>query len=445
MTDSSFILKFLPDFYRNNMVDEDGSSLLTPLFDNYVNAMGDKLYQAQQISMMPYLFKANFYIEETFKTIDTSNSNRYKTGYKIDSSIIQFDGLYYDAKFTSICNIGYTIYQDISKDIRYIVFNSQINQDTIFVKSCRKDLKVMQKIFGVLLQHVVEIPDISLATSDYVISFLDIETSYKKYQNELIAIQYGLMNGPSLTVLNNMIGIYSNLPYSPFDGIIVNIDGNAVTIKDNNSTNTTTLTCTHINPELTLGQEIDRFTILEKPCYRLLTLYTNPARFASFLLGYLGALTNNVLYLNKADNEKDASLYFDSLISWDDIGIYWDMGHSEGNLAPPTDINQPDIPSWEYNDTNFIINDYFVDAGFVDAGFVDGDTQQIYEMLRNLIIFEYTDTNISDYYNVLNFTPLLTDKLKNLVRRTIATHTKMIYINPMYFVEKGFVDIGFVD
>lgn len=445
MTDSSFILNFLPDFYKNNIVSEDGRSLLTPIFDNFVNAMGDQLYQAQQISILPYLFKTKFYIEETFKTIDTSNSNRYKTGYKIDNSIIKFDGLYYDGKFTLLCNISYTIYHDIAKDIRYIVFASQINQDTIFVKSCRKDLKTMQKIFGVLLQHVVEIPDMSLATSDYVISYLDIESLYKKYYNELIAIQYGLVNGPSLTVLNNMVGIYSNLPYSPFDGIIINIDGNSVTIKDNNSTDIVTLTCTHINPTFYLGQRITRFTILEKPCYRFLTLYDNPARFASYLLGYWGLLTNNLLYLNKADKEKDASLYFDSQISWDDLGVCWDMGHNYGDSTSPTDINQPYIPSWNNNDSRFIFNPYFVDTGFVDPGFVDGDTQQIYEMFRNIIIFEYTDSNISSNYDVLNFTPLLTDKLKNLLRRTIATYTKAIYLTPMYFVENGFVDIGFVD
>ena len=60
MTDSSFILNFLPDFYKNNMVSEDGRSLLTPIFDNFINAMGDQLYQAQQISLLPYLFKTKF-------------------------------------------------------------------------------------------------------------------------------------------------------------------------------------------------------------------------------------------------------------------------------------------------------------------------------------------------------------------------------------------------
>ena len=121
------------------------------------------------------------------------------------------------------------------------------------------------------------------------------------------------------------------------------------------------------------------------------------------------------------------------------------MGHNYGDSTSPTDINQPYIPSWNNNDSRFIFNPYFVDTGFVDPGFVDGDTQQIYEMFRNIIIFEYTDSNISSNYDVLNFTPLLTDKLKNLLRRTIATYTKAIYLTPMYFVENGFVDIGFVD
>ena len=445
MPDSAFILDFLPDFYRNFMVDDNGQSLLTPILDNYLNAMGDQLFQAQQISQALSLETTPWNLDESFVTIDTSESNRYKTGYKIDSSIVRYNKLYFDGKFTHPCSITYTIFHDLSKDIRYLVFNSQIDQNIIFVDYCSKDIKILQKTFGKLLRHEIDIPNLTLSPSDVVINFLDIESQYAKYRNQLTAIQYGLMHTPTPAVLNSVVGIYSNLPYAPFDGIITRINSNTLDIQDDTTGNIKTLTCLYVDPALTLGQRIKKYTILEKPCYRIFDIYSKPARFASFLLGYFGASTNNLLYLNKGDSEQDASLYFDSFVSWDCPNVYWDMGHNFGNPPPPTDVNQPDIPSWEYEDSKFIVNSYFVDPGFVDAGFVDGNTQLIFEMFRNLIIFEYSDANISQYYDVMNFTPCVTNELQTLLRRIIETHTKIKYIKPMYFVEPGFVDVGFVD
>ena len=163
------------------------------------------------------------------------------------------------------------------------------------------------------------------------------------------------------------------------------------------------------------------------------------------MLGYLGKYTKNLVTLNKADNEKDASLYFDSLIKFDDENLYWDMGHNFLNAPPPTDINIPSIPSFEYTDTQFIFNPYFVDPGFVEAGFVDGNTQLLFEMFKNLVILEYSDSHISNLYDVINLTPSITSKLKEILRRILDTHTNIFYVNPMYFVETGFVDPGFVD
>jgi len=411
---TNIIYNYLPSFYQNVLVDSDGSPILDPLFNNYANCMGDAYYQALQISKVPYLESAPLFFKETYKSIDTKSSNKYNNGYKIDNAIIYFNKIYLDGLFTTAYNGSWKIYHDIENDIRYIVFfnlsNNPVflNQDYMFVDYCYNDLKSLQNTYGFLLQHIKNIPDYNNQSSPLLINFSDINLKYIQYKNELLGILYLRMFGPTIKALNTMAGLFIGLPYSTVDGIIRSKDSTNLYVQDNITGKIIQFTI-DATSNYSIGQKISKYDILQNSLpYRIYDLFGNPARFTQILIsGYMSKVLK-YLTLSYSDNEKDASLNYDSLINWDDSNIFWDMGNNTGtDLSIPFDIVAPDVLA--YYDNNLTqFNTWY------DSRFGSNPTDVIYEMFRNIFILEQHDSSI------------ISDTLMGFINSIIPIYTKCI-------------------
>lgn len=415
MIDSSFIFNYLPSFYSKILVNDSGIPLFKPLFDIYATAAADAYYQAQQISTVPYLEKAPFFIKETYTTIDTLYSNSLGSGYKIDNSIVYLEGIYLDGEFTTLLPYTAKIYHNNFTNTRYILFYQDdtlvdlpIAQKCLFIKSCYKDLKTLQNTFGYLLNYNKHIPDLTNTDDDIEINYTNILADYKIYKNKLLAILYGRMNGPTMSALNIMIGMFLQLPYSTVDGIIRRITENiSIGIEDS----VTKKIIDHpvsITGGFNIGDEILKYELLQKNTnFLLYDQFSNPARFTQALVGNNSHRLIELLTLNYNDNEQDASLFFDSGLYWDAPGLYWDMGNHSGlyYYYAPGDIIAPnELTGGGTNISRF-------DTQWYDSRF-NGSlndlpyTPQIYEMLRNVSILEinssvYSPTDIAEIVDIL--------------------------------------------
>jgi len=422
---NNIIYNYLPSFYKDFLVDNSGSPILDPLFDNYSNCMGDLYYQALQISKVPYLETAPSYFKETYKTIDTSYSNRYKTGYKIDNSIIYFDTIYLDGLFTIAYSGTYEIYHDINNNIRYIVFLNGspiwMDQNCVFTQYCYNDLKTLQNTYGFLLQYSKNIPDYNLSSGDLLINFTAIDTTYTQYKNELLGILYGQMHGPTAESLNRMMGIYCGLPYSKVNGIVRSITANTSISVQDNSTGKLNIYTLSDTSTYSIGQIISKYQILQmvNVPYRIFDMFSNPARFTQILIQNNSLNVLNLLTLNHGDNEKDASLNYDSVIKWDDSTLYWDMGNNTGaSYVTPGDIV---APYGMYSINN--VNDTQFNTWY-DSRFNTGNpTPVLYEMFKNLIIMEVN----MDGDKIYGTNAYLND-LKLILNKLIPSYTKILYI-----------------
>ena len=417
-TTPNILYNYIPSFYKDFLVDGNGNCLLDPLFDVFANAMGDAYYQALQIAMVPYLEQASPYFKETYKSIDTSFSNRYKNGYVLDSSIIFIDTLYLDALFTIAFTGTYEIYHDIANNVRYIVFYNlasqviEIEQDCVFSKYCYNDLKTLQNTYGFLLKYNKSIPDYNLSATDLLINFTQITEDYVEYKNQLLAILYGRMTGPTIQTLNRLIGIFIGLPYSTVNGTIRTIDPNAKTIGIQDSKTGKIISFTlDSTASYHVGQIIEKYEILQSTqTYRLYDMFSDPARFTQFLIGNDSARLLALLTLDYSKQEQDASLYWDSVFGWDDTGLYWDMGNNtDASYSVPGSIVAPANIS-SFSSSNITQFDTWYDTRFDPAT----PTSILYEMFRNVTILE------------ANFT--ITDDLKNVLNSLIPVYTKLIYL-----------------
>lgn len=388
MSNTQFLFDYLPSFYRNFMVDENGDNLLLPIFDIYYNSIGDSISQAQQIAMVPFIESCNPIIIEMFSTIDVTIDNKYKDGYVIDSNIIKIEGLFLDGKFTKNIIGTFQIKHDISKNIRYIVFSDSlpITQSFIFIKKIYRDKQILQNVWGNLIGYVKQIPDYNNLSNDFIIDYNNIRDSLELYKKQLLALLLVSMKGPTVYSLINGLGIFIGLEYAPFDGIIINKISNSITIESVDRLQTYTANCIP-NINLDIGSELKKYELLEQPLYSFYDILNNPAAFTQILLTGQANKYLNLLNINENDQEKYAHLTFDSTINFDDANIYWDMGNGTGlvkdltgtSIIDPLNVNEV---------TRF---DTWVSPLF--------DNQKLYEMFRNLFIVYINNSNIDNHYN----------------------------------------------
>jgi hypothetical protein len=386
MSTSDFLLDYLPSFYRNFMIDENGNNLLTPIFDIYCNAMSDVIFQGQQISLVPYLENCDPIFIELYSTIDVTENNKYLDGYIIDSNIIKLEDLYLDAIFTKpilgTCWIKY----NISKNIRYAVFSTELplTQSTIFVKKVYRDKEVLSNIWGNLIDYKKP-PFYANDTDGMTIDYSNIKDYLDQYKNELLALFYGSLNGPSVKTLYNGLGIFLGLKYATFDSIVTAISNSSITLESQDRTQTYTITCT-TKPGISIGDEFSKYDLIEKAHFLFIDIVKDPAIFTQIILSNYGEKYLSLLNIDIANGEKYAHLTYDSTISFDGDMIYWDMGDGTGNstsLSGTTLVEFYDPEGANQNRFDDWISPLF-------------ENQKFYEMFKNLFIVHtsYDDSTI---------------------------------------------------
>lgn len=404
----SFIFDFLPSFYRDNMVDANGDNILSPLFNQYANAMGDAISQAQQIATIPYLETCPLFIKEYFKTVDIRASNSCGTNcYYIDGDIIAIDSLYYDSAFT-IAAPTFSIKHNIATNRRYIEFNTtpNIRASTLYAPVCTKDKNILLNVFGSQLNYKPLLPSNyhDAALYNYTTNYDAYSAELETYRGQLIALTQALAHGPTYLNVQNTLGMFIGLKYCPFDAIVRSNDGSTIILEEVLTEQLTTITG-NINTNFTVGTEIAKYTILENLTFMLYDMYSDPSRFTQCLLYDYSAELLNQLSIDTANNERYATLHYDTTINLDDDNIYWDMGNNTGiSHTPPGGTT--DYP----HQTVSLLNRF---DDYVDTRF---QSQKIYEMFRNLFIIEVPN-NTSDA-TIANITYFL-DRIK-------AKYTKYI-------------------
>lgn len=376
---TNFMFDFLPSFYRDFMVNENGVNVLEPLFTQYANCMGDAIYQAQQLASAPYLEKCPIVIEEYYKAIDLRQSNSLGNNrYKVESDIVGIYDLYYDGALTQLFNynfFNYFIGHDEANNIRYIEFSQPLDPriTTLYADKVYKDKFLLRDIFGKLLNY-----EKTFTFKEYWDDQFLIE--YEKYRNQLLGILYTSVNGQSLESISKGLSIFMGLSYAPFDGIVKSVNGLDVTIEDFKTGKEQSVRC-FIFPKDTLyvGTILKKYDIIDSDQFYLYDMYSDPARFTQFIIALNSENLLNLLISNQSisDNERYAHLTFDSLNVFDGDNLYWDMGNNDGiDLNVPSGNNEIQPPESGLL-TNF--------SNFNDTRF---DSQKIYEMFRNLFIIQ---------------------------------------------------------
>lgn len=388
---NNFLLDYLPSFYSDYLVDENGDNLLEPLFDNQIALMGDAIFQAQQIARMPYLEKAPSLFIETYVSIDISESNIYLDGYKIDSNIIGYSDIYLDSKYSIMAlQVGdYDIKHDVMTGQRYIVPNgwsTAARPDVIvlFAKYCYRDYKTLQNTFGFLTDYKINIPDFNTSvSSQYDIVYNDINAAYVNYKNQLLGLCYTIFHGSTFNSLNKGLSIFLGLKYAEFDAIVLENSSNTLILQDLSTSDKTTITSTNLRSDLTVGTKVFKYDILEAQTFEIFDIFSEPAKFTQLVLCNEAELLLSLLNINTSDNEKYASIKYDSVIHYDDVNLYMDMGNNTGsdNTFPvdATDYASP----FDSLVTNF--------SDWNDSRFLN---EKIYEMFRGLLFV--THTNLED-------------------------------------------------
>jgi hypothetical protein len=395
MSNSQFILDYLPSFYKNFITDSDGNNLLSPIFDIYYNAMGDAVSQGQQIAMVPFIESCDPIIIEFFSTIDVTEDNRYLDGYIIDSEIIKLEGLYLNGNLTRTIIGTFDIKHDISNHIRYIVFNTSLplTQSTIFVQKVYRDKQILQNIWGNLINYQKQIPDYNTLSDGFIVDYNSIKSQLDLYKSQLIALVYGLINGPTIYTIYNGLGIFLGYKYAPFDGVIIEKQTNLLILESTDGTKNYTITPTNVKSDLNIGSKIKKYELLEEPFIKICDIVNDPAFFTQFILEGQAQKYLTLLNIDTSNNEQYAHLTFDSTISYDDMGLFWDMGNGTDVVQDLTgtttiaQLNQNLIATVNRFDT------------WVSPLFED---QKLYEMFRNIFIVYklHTLSNESDLIKI---------------------------------------------
>jgi hypothetical protein len=382
------------------MNDKDGNNLIAPIFDIYLNSISDAIFQGQQIGAVPFIELCDPIIVELFSTIDVTINNKYLDGYIIDNEIIKLEGLYLDGNFTKPVLGTYSIKHNISNNIRYIVFDTQLplTQSNIFIQKVYRDKQILQNIWGNLINYKKQIPDYNTLSDGFIVDFTSIQSDLISYKNQIIALYYGLINGPSINSMRNGLGIFLGLKYATFDGIVTDLSS-GVTIESLDRLTTYNAPCIP-RTDLIIGSLVKKYDLLEQPTYTFYDIYNNPAAFTQILLEGQADKYFTLLNIDTANQEQYAHLTFDSTISFDDVNIYWDMGNGTGlvkdltgtTLTPKYDPLTPE--------TRF---DSWVSPLF--------NNEKIYEMFRNLFIVRVdsaTNANADFTYYLNRIKPIWT-------------------------------------
>lgn len=400
MSNSEFMLNFLPSFFRQFMVDENGESTLLPLFDIYLMFYSDLLSQSQQIAQFPYLERTEPLLKENYVTVNIRNENKFKDGYKINNEIVFLSDPYYDAKFLNRANVTFSIKHDFELNQRYIVFNnletSFITNNVLYCEYCYKDKQALQSIHGSKLNYTRFIEGFT-STLDYN----KIVTDYNLYKKELIALWYLLFNGPTVTNIENALHIFTGSDYAEFDGTVVQFDYNYVTIEDASGFKKQYTT----NKEFELGQIITKFT----PFRKYITVYdifSDPARFTQKMLFKNADLVNDNLILSKNVDagEEHAYLTYDSLLTFDQDRIVWDFGYGTNKIYGQNNYQDP-------------LEASSIESSFADweCNYQDMQDRKIYESFRNIFIVDHKTTLPDQNYE---------NKLKYFLSRIKPVHSK---------------------
>lgn len=416
---TNFMFDFLPSFYKDFMVDKNGVSVLTPLFDQYTNCMGDALYQAQQLSLVPYLEKCPIVFEEYFKIIDVRQSNRIPNTnrYIIENDIVGIYDLYYDGALTQLFNynvINYILGHDESTNIRYIEFDAELDPriTTLFVDKVYKDKFVLRDVFGKLLNYEKTFTFVEYWDN----AFTD---QYNLYKKELLGILYTSMHGQTFESIKKGLSIFIGLSFSPFDGIVKHIgNANEVTIEDFTTGKEQIVICAgNLKDTIQVGTILNKYDIIDEDQFYIYDIFSNPIRFSQLLVSDYSTRLIDLLFIDTDNKEQYAHLTFDSLVVYDGTNIFWDMGNHTGvSNSLPVGINDINAP------TNTLLSNL---TTFNDSRF---ESLPIYEMFRNLFIIEYTGNSEGGNYEHV-------DKTNYFLNRFKPIYTKyLVYENSTFNV-----------
>lgn len=380
MSNQLFMFDYLPSFYRNFMVNDNGQNILLPLFEQYANAIGDALYQSQQLSSALYLNTCPIVTKEYFKIINIKESNKVGiNSYKIESDIIGFSQIYYDVNFNIEIEASFNIYNNSSDNSKYITFNSNLDSRTniLYAKYCYKDKQLLKNIFGKLLNYQ---PNFDFM--EYGENFINTQENYR---NQLLAILYNSIKGQSIDVIAKSLSIFLGLKYAPFNAIVRDNSGTSITLENIKTGNLQTING-NIKSNLIIGTVLNKYDILENDIFKIYDIYSDPARFTQYIIGNKSAILLNLLNIDIANQEQYAFLTYDSMVSFDNSNIYWDMGNNTGvsHTVPVGATNYP-LPTF-----SSVLNNF---SNYNDSRF---DSQKIYEMFRNIFIIQMVNNTSSE-------------------------------------------------
>jgi hypothetical protein len=400
------------------MVDKNGVNILTPLFNQYANAMGDALYQSQQLSLVPYLEKCPIIFEEYYKAIDVRLSNKIPNTnrYIIENDIVGIHDLYYNAALTQLLDYNsynYFVGHDESTNTRYVEFTTELDPriTTLFADKVYKDKFVLRDVFGKLLNYEKTFTFVEYWDNQFL-------AQYNLYKKELLGILYTSMHGQTFESIKKGLSIFIGLSFSPFDGIVKHINGNDVTIEDFETGKEQIVTCIgNTKNTLQVGTILNKYDIIDEDQFGIYDMFSDPQRFSQFLASNSSQGLINLLAIDINNKEQYAHLTFDSLVTYDETNIFWDMGnHTNVSDVAPIGLNNIPAPG----DTLLSNMTTFNDSRF--------ESLPIYEMFRNLFIIEYTYNNKGS-----NNYPYV-DKTNYFLNRFKPIYTKyLIYKNSSGF------------
>ena len=421
---SEFLLDYLPSFYTTTFLDENGNNLLLPIFDLQKKLYDDCLYQAIQIRQEMSFEKCPFFIHETNITIDTTLENQHTfqgvTGYKVDPEVIWIDTPYYDANMTlPLANV--ILNYDSYNNVKFVVFESGTvftnTQRCVFVRNCYKDKKLLNKVYGELLNYNKDILNVNNESYVFTLDLQTITSNYMAYRQQLLALMYGLTMGPTITVMNNALGMFLLYTFSTMDGVVKDITSNVITVESSSDKTLRSYTTNTTDPGLSVGSLVEKYQCLDYPSFYLYDMYSQPARFTQALLANAPYnILTKLFYLDLSANEKWAYLNWDNPnIFWDNSNLGWDMGNNI-NCPLPNGSETSYLQPYTGNLITQFVNgsDNWWDNRYTD---INNSIQPVYEMFRNVAILEYDGirNNIDD--------------IKYLINRIKPTYTKIVYIN----------------
>lgn len=414
------ILSFLPSFFRTQMEASDGGNLLTPLLEQYASYMGDLFCRAQQCSLIRSIETCPAVILENNKIIDTSVENQIIVDgvqhFSIEDSIIALEGIYLDPLFLNPLEINCYVVMDYRKNKTYLRFDSPIANAQepfilkVYVKRAYHNPKFLQNFWGRLLglghleydhrpPSIDPTVPVTTASGNPLASFIKYADQYR---NLLIGMLHGLMHGSSIKNMQKSLSISFGTEFAPTSGFLINDPAltNGIGIRnDKNQIIDAKVTSAAMGENgLYIGDFINKYDLLSKSKFTIYDIHTNPSRF-TFQLVKMGGknLVENILKkLNDDDDEKDASLFFDNLLTFDRDGLYWDMGRYNYQLCSDTSevSNYSTDPGnyFGYRDTRFehkrvytLFHNVFIIECSIDAIFLGTDKKKLMvEMIKKI-------------------------------------------------------------